>query len=320
MPKLKIATFNCENLFGRYKFKENTDPDEAVEDGWLTNESFFDIYKEKEKKLTAKAIKETKADVIALQEVENYQVLRKFRSKYLQGRQKYKYICLVEGNDPRLIDIAVLSRYPIEKIDTHIHEYERKLRMFTFPRDCLECDIIIPDTNKKIRLYVNHFKSMIDRTNSCKGRENTKEKRKIQSKRVKEIVSEEIKKGKNKNFIILGDLNDYLEKDEQGTSGITDLVNWNKVENIVDRLPEEERWTHYFKGKSNCNIPKTYKQLDYILVSKSLAEKNKTKKPKIIRKGLPKEADRFTGERFEGVGKKSPKASDHCPVVMELEV
>lgn len=327
MPKIKIATFNCENLFARYKFKTNVDTDKAIKDGWLPHAKFFHINNETEKKLTAEAIKETKADVIALQEVENFQVLKRFRNDYLQGTRKYKYVCLLEGNDPRFIDIAVLSKYPIEKIDTHVHEYNTKLRMFTFSRDCLECNIVIPSdsNNKIIRLYVNHFKSMMDKSNPCKGREVTMKKRVAQSKRVKEIVSEEISSN-NRNgedFVILGDFNDYPQTDQQGSSGITELANWDKVENVVDRLPEDERWTHYFKGNSSCNIPEAYKQLDYILVSKSLTEKNennKNKKPNIIRKGLPSRADKYQGDRFEGIGKTFPKSSDHCPVVIELEV
>jgi predicted extracellular nuclease len=322
LVKVKISTFNCENLFARYKFKADVDTDKAIKDGWLPHERFFHINNETEKKLTAEAIKETKADVIALQEVENFQVLKRFRKDYLQGTQKYKYICLVEGNDPRLIDIAVLSKYPIEKIDTHVHEYDTKLRMFTFSRDCLECNIVIPGTNKKIiRLYVNHFKSMMDKSNPCKGREATRKKRIAQSKRVKEIVSEEISDiNGNVDFVILGDLNDYPETDEQGSSGITELVTWDKVENVIYRLPAEEQWTHYFKGNASCNIPEAYTQLDYILISKSLAGKNKDKKPKIIRNGLPLRADKYKGDRFKGVGKTIPKSSDHCPMVIELEV
>lgn len=126
----------------------------------------------------------------------------------------------MEGNEPRFIDIELLSKYPIEKIDTHIHEYHPKLHTFTFIRDCLECDIITPDKKKKIRLYVNHFKSMMDKGNPCEGRKVTRKKRFEQTKRVIQIVSEEIA-NENQDFVILGDFNDYLETDKQGSSGIS---------------------------------------------------------------------------------------------------
>jgi hypothetical protein len=37
-----------------------------------------------------------------------------------------------------------------------------------------------------------------------------------------------------------------------------------------------------------------------------------------MRKGSPLRAERYTGERFIGVGRDKPKASDHCPVLMQL--
>lgn len=89
--------------------------------------------------------------------------------------------------------------------------------------------------------------------------------------------------------------------------------------NIVDRLPEEERWTHFFKGRKQCQHPPAYRQLDYLLLSKSLADANGNA-PYIERRGMPKRADRYKGPRFPGIGVDRPKASDHCPVVMELTV
>lgn len=41
--------------------------------------------------------------------------------------------------------------------------------------------------------------------------------------------------------------------------------------------------------------------------------------PEVIRNGQPLRATRYTGPRFPGVGQDNPKASDHCPVVFEIE-
>lgn len=51
-----------------------------------------------------------------------------------------------------------------------------------------------------------------------------------------DIVQERFPDG-NGDFAIVGYLNDYLDSD----SAIGELVNWSEVENVVDRLPEEER-------------------------------------------------------------------------------
>lgn len=144
------------------------------------------------------------------------------------------------------------------------------------------------------------------------------------SKRKIEIVLQRViersgKKVGDHPFIVLGDFNDYLETDTQGKTGIDKLVRWNQVENVVDRLPKVERWTHFFKGNKSCQLPPKFSQLDYLLLSRSLAASNPSP-PIIERRGQPKRADRYSGPRFPGVGTNDPKASDHCPVVMEVSL
>jgi hypothetical protein len=104
-----------------------------------------------------------------------------------------------------------------------------------------------------------------------------------------------------------------METDGKGKTGIAELVEWDQVENAVDRLPEAERWTHYYDNRNE------YHQLDYLLLSQSLADAN-PRDPEIMRKGQPLRASRYTGERFAGIGQHRPKASDHCPVVMALDM
>ncbi|MGQ0606124.1 MAG: endonuclease/exonuclease/phosphatase family protein [Candidatus Nitrosotenuis sp.] len=314
---VRIATFNCENLFARFKFKSNIDPSKAIKDGWMVDKTKFDIFNQTEKKLTAKTILETKAQIIALQEVENLDTLRKFRSDYLGGRKRFPYCLVIDGNDPRRIDVALLSKYPIENIVTHVNDYNSSSKSYEFSRDCLECDIVLPNS-KKIRLFVNHFKSMLDKSNPCKGRQLTREKRQRQARKVVKIVSAQMNLDKD-NFVILGDFNDYLEDDEQGKTAITELVKWNKVENVLERLPKEEQWTHYYKGNKKCGTSESYKQIDYILISKSLAKANPNTKPLIVRQGITTSAKKYTGQRFPGVTAKL-QASDHCPISISLKV
>jgi endonuclease/exonuclease/phosphatase family metal-dependent hydrolase len=156
-----------------------------------------------------------------------------------------------------------------------------------------------------LTVFVQHFKSMLG------GRANTRRRREVQAQAVGEIVEGRLGANPGQHpFIVCGDFNDYLETDAQGTTGIDDLVEWDQVENVITRRPTEERWTHKRR--------KEYKQLDYLLLSRSLAAANPAV-PEIMRKGLPFRADRYTGPRFNGVGLDNPKASDHCPVVIELE-
>jgi predicted extracellular nuclease len=318
LTNIRLATFNCNNLFQRFKFGSGVNQSQIINEGWLANTLDAQLFNETEKALTAAAIMETKADIIALQEVESMNTLRLFRDRYLGGRLNFPHGILISGNDPRLINVAVLSKYPIASIETHVDEWDEEFQRPLFKRDCLECDIVISRGNK-IRIFVNHFKSMYDRDDPCNGRSKSMKERSRQAQRVKEIVLEKFP-GEDDMYAILGDFNDYLETDSQGISAISDLVRWHKIVNVIERLPKEERWTMFFEGNEQCGQGATYKQLDFILLSKSLAENNQTAIPTIIRKGVQRTATLYKGPRFEGVGDITPRASDHCPVVIELKI
>jgi endonuclease/exonuclease/phosphatase family metal-dependent hydrolase len=294
---MRLATFNCENLFARYNFKKNLEP--KKEDGFTINDLAFDIYDETEKKITAEAIRKVKADIIALEEVESLPLLDKFNTEYLDSR--YKHRILIDSHDPRGIDVAVLSTYPIFSIRSYRHERNAAKKSWLFSRDCLEVTIDVD--GKILTLYVNHFKSMIG------GRDETRKKRIEQSERVANIIDEQWGTlNYEGNFVVLGDFNDYPEDN----TSLASLLMHPGLYNVIERLPEDEQWTHYYSGNE-------YRQLDYLLISKSLAALNQNK-PVIIRNGLPYRATRYTGERFANVGNDNPKASDHAPFAMDLEL
>lgn len=312
MPTIRIGTFNCENLFARFRFNSNVDPAKAVKDGFNINMLRFEILSETEKKLTAKAIAALDADVIALQEIENLDVLKRFRSERLR-RLKYTFAMLVDGNDPRQIDVAVLSRFPL--VATRSHQHLRDGNAALFSRDCLEVDVQV--NNKVLTLFVNHFKSMLDKNNPSQGRKNTRAKRVKQAAQVKKLVQARFGPSPGSApWAILGDLNDFLGPGQGTTSGITGLVRWSEVENVVDRLPVQERLTHFFDD-APAGEPRV-RQLDYILLSSSLAAATNAH-PVIERRGLSTKATEAPGPRFPGVTAKS-EASDHCPVAIDINL
>lgn len=305
MASVRIATFNCENLFARYRFRDNADPRTAVRDGWLPESTRFDINDNDAKRITGNAIEAADADVLALQEVESLDTLKRFRNRFIdRGSRNYPHVALVDGNDPRLIDVAVLSRHPITRIRTHQHRKRtQRSRSYIFSRDCLEVDVAVG--GETLTLYVQHYKSMHG------GRANTRERRLHQVAATRSIIQERFGRTNTGDYpwVVLGDLNDYMER---GTS-LSRIVNWNQTENVNDRLPEDERWTHYWATEGE------YRQLDYILLSRALANASPGT-PDIIRQGLPRRAVRYTGPRFRGVGQDEPKASDHCPLAFTLNL
>lgn len=304
--RFRIATFNCENLFARYNFKQKTKIEDISHEGWDINQTRFEVHDHVKRKITGRAVRSLDADVVVFQEVENMEVLKRFRSGYLGGFKAYPHLMVVDGNDPRLIDVAVASRVPIIAARSHQQRKESPSRTsFIFSRDCLEVDVLLGDT--VVTLFVNHLKSMMG------GRAQTRPRRELQSAAVRQVVEERFDgKLDRRKFIILGDLNDYLDSPGDPGSGIAGLVGWDEVENVVERLPDGERWTHFYNGANE------YRQLDYLLVSRTLARK--VKKVEIERRGLPLRAVRYTGPRFPGVGNDRPKASDHCPVLVEIEL
>jgi endonuclease/exonuclease/phosphatase family metal-dependent hydrolase len=297
MPTLRIATFNVENLFARYRFKDSIQP--TADDGFTINDLAFRIHDEESKKITARAIREVKADVICLQEVESLPVLDRFNSYYLGG-MKYAHRAVIDCFDPRQIDVAVLSRHPIASLRSHREERNKDGTAFLFSRDCLEIELNVG--GKALTLYANHFKSMME------GREATRERRQEQAERVAAIIDARWKKsGYKGNFVVLGDLNDY----PGGKTGLASLLDHKGLANVLTRLPASEQWTHYYAGGNE------YHQLDYLLLSAGLAKAN-AGKPTVMRRGLPWRAQQVTDERLDGVGENEPKASDHAPLYMDI--
>jgi len=297
---VRVATFNCENLFARYQFKVGQAP--RQQDGFTRNDLAYAGFDSDEKRLTGGAIRETDADILCLQEVENLDVLDHFVSVYL-NRMGYQYRVIIDGNDPRFIDVAVLSRYPFARINTHRHERRASSSVSIFSRDCLEVDLQVG--RRMLSLYVNHFKSMMG------GRSATRSRRMEQARRVSQIVRSQWRPRQYEgNFIVCGDLNDY----PQDNTSLGSLLRNQQLENVVNRLPVSERWTHYYDGGDD------YRQLDYLLVSRALADANGQRLPTIVRSGMPRRATRYTGPRLRGVGDNHPKASDHCPLAIDLEL
>src|SRR5262249_32914251 len=216
-------------------------------------------------------------------------------------------------NDPRQIDVAVLSRFPL--VATRSHQHLRDGNAFLFSRDCLEVDVQV--NGKILTLFVNHFKSMLDINNPSQGRKNTRAKRVKPAAEVTTIVKARFGSSPGPTpWAVVGDLNDFLGPGQGTTSGITDLMTWSEVENVLDRLPVPQRFTHFFED-APAGEPRV-RQLDYILLSKSLAGGTNAA-PFVVRGGLTTKATEVADPRFEGVTANN-EASDHCPVAIDINL
>jgi endonuclease/exonuclease/phosphatase family metal-dependent hydrolase len=293
-----------------------------------------------------------------LQEVDNMPALQAFEYGYLYRmvgngyRQKY----LIEGNDSRGIDVAVLVREEtrtgerIEVLDVRSHAMltYHDLGLFNeelalshqphdkiFKRDCLELQLKIG--GKPLSLYVVHFKSMGNARESTDGRTGTMAIRSAEAMAVRHIIEQRFGKGHTgeASFAICGDMNDYQEKVQvigsrregflfeprnEAASALDTFTHDGFAVNPMTRRDVMDRWTLYHaRGPQEQHLC----QLDYIWLSPSLAVHNGSSVPEIIRNGQPFRTPFPPGqevERFPRIGWDRPKASDHCPVVMKLEL
>ncbi|MBG20132.1 MAG: endonuclease [Rhizobiales bacterium] len=308
------------------------------------------------RQMTALAIADADADIICLQEVESLDTLHAFEYGYLfkMVGSGYRHKYMAKGNDSRGIDVAVMARdktrdgQPIEfvQMQSHAHltydmldvwepdlEGREEPHERIFKRDCLEIDFRIG--GKPLTLYVVHFKSMGSSRDGVPGREYTMPIRRAEARAVRRIIEERFGRIDNKRFIICGDFNDYYEKlvitgdrrngfdftpvSESGTS-LDVLLGDGFVTNPMERRPMDDRWTLYHtRGPEERHLC----QLDYLLLSPALADRAPHAVPEIVRGGQPyrtimPEAQEV--ERYPRVGWDRPKASDHCPVVIEIPI
>ena len=245
--KLKIATFNLENLFARFDFRAF---DDQSRDGRLPPivsffkqnspgdlsrfEEFKSLFQaaalaqnDDKRQLTSLALAKADADIVCLQEVEDITALCRFRDLYVHRitNRRYKNLILHEGNDFRGIDVAAMAtnEFPL---------YSRSHASVTAGE--LRHD---PEFNKYLQKYPNAkaeftpLKGPIFRRDCLElefrtdhhcitifvchfksmfgGRNKTMGMRQLEALAVRRLIESKYKDPKSNHWVIVGDLNDY---------------------------------------------------------------------------------------------------------------
>ena len=255
--------------YGRVSFKRATIKDEATVN-------------------TGRVIRALKADAVCIVEVEDRDTLADFNSQVL-ATKKFKHVRVLEGIDPRGIDVGLLSNLETRDIRTHIDDPGASGRP-VFARDCTEFELMLPG-GRSLWFLCNHFTS--------KFSDQTGKRRRPQAERVVEILrrfnlSEEL-------VAVAGDLNDT-----PGSDALAPLLNHAKLHNVAERIDDpEDRWTIEFRG--------AHEQIDYILASTALMEHFAG--VTIERRGMTASANRFPEVTTE-----ANAASDHAAMVAEFDL
>jgi endonuclease/exonuclease/phosphatase family metal-dependent hydrolase len=323
---VKVGTFNLNNLFSRFNFagviseiQRSNGTASAVTMRYEFTDS--DTYRVRtflgrlvngkdrdDTETIARRIREMDVDVLAVQEVENVNMLKEFNRDFLGGL--YPYHVLIEGNDPRFIDVAVLSKLPIGAVtsfQTAVHPEEPSQRVFG--RDLLEVEILSESRLLRLfTLYNTHLKSHFgDDDDDGQGKIANDNRRRRQAEAIRQIVGERIRP--DGRYVITGDMNDPPEAAPlasmltiEGNSLFNALAN-----PIETRPPKAESlgpgplspsWTHRFKPSRQ---PPEFHLFDHIWLS-------------------PRLSPAFGGAFIDRRTKHGGDGSDHDPAWIELHL
>ncbi len=246
----RLASYNVLNLFDKID-----DPDKADEGTPAKPAS--------EQKALAQVVDDSEADVFAFQEVENLEILTEWRDSH-GLKEEYPHLVLVEGNDRRGIDVALMSKHPITNVKSHKDE------VFEVPgqeprgflRDLLQADIDIPNYGP-VRFFAAHLASK-------RGGDRADSMREAEAKAARAIIKEEVKDFPGQKYVVMGDFNDtpdsksvqtFLEKDKDG---------WGLVDGFRE-TPDKVSYPTNPKTAKKWG----YKRIDQILLSPELAADQK---------------------------------------------
>jgi endonuclease/exonuclease/phosphatase family metal-dependent hydrolase len=253
-------------------------------------------------RMTARVIQELDADILGVVEAEDRPALVRFNGDLLGGL--YRHVMLVDGNDERGIDVAIMTRdgFDIESIHSNVDEVDDQGTIFS--RDCAQYEIRTPN-GAFIQMLVNHFKSQSGGGGA---------KRKRQASAVRKIVDGLIEQGKH--VVVLGDLNEGPAAAGSQAPNLASLFDNNSP--LID--------CYSLPGFDVGNRPGTFdscglrNRLDYIFISQSLQDHYAA--GHLFRKGLwGSRTTRPTDwETYAEISSSKEGASDHSAVVINLDV
>ena len=322
--QVAVGTFNLNNLFSRFDFRADVSTASAstVKVEERTSFSFDDpsgfklrTYLGKlvrgklatERALIAARIKRMDLDVLAVQEVEDIDTLRQFARDDLGGL--YPHVVLIEGNDPRLIDIGLLSKLPLGGVTSWQHAPDPlNPGRAVFSRDLLQVEILSPSRRERLfTLFNNHLKSHFVPFNAPDPeaeRKRANDLRERQSEVAAAIIAAEMRP--NSRFLVVGDMNDppdspFLEPLAAATELklVFGLAQPQETRpGPGDPPPPSSAWTERFKP---TGMPPVYTLMDQVWLSPALAAKQ-------------------TGAFIERRSKVSGDGSDHDPAWVTLDL
>ncbi|KUN33754.1 hydrolase [Streptomyces longwoodensis] len=242
---------------------------------------------------TGRVIAEIDADVLLTVEVEDRLTLRRFNEQVLGGVWKkapYPYEMVIDGNDPRGIDVGLLSRHPVTSLRTHVFDPDPDSpgeRLFS--RDCAEFEIALG--GPPLWLLGNHLKS--------KSGDNPRL-RLAQARHVATIYQAALER--SPHVVVAGDFND-----EPSSPGLRAVLGTG--------LKDAMSHGGYAGPPGTIGTCRTAEQkIDYLMFSPALWDT--VEHVEVERRGIwaPR-----TFKHFDTVTSKATQASDHAALYADLD-
>jgi endonuclease/exonuclease/phosphatase family metal-dependent hydrolase len=234
-----VVTWNTKNLFNNQN--DSAAPQEEIDNNWPTRRAEV-----------GRVVNALDADFVVLQEVEHDIVVNELNEVELAG--KYAHIAVSEGNDPRGIDVGVMSKYPLDQVVTHAEEGFVQIGtsspLYKFARDAFEVHITV---NQRHVVFIGvHFKAKDN---------DDPEKRLAEAQRTRQIADAIAADDPQAAIVVLGDFNDLPQSPpyEAISAGSPSF------QNAALSAPTADQYTFEFGGQQEL--------VDHMMINPLMAER-----------------------------------------------
>ncbi|HEX2890796.1 endonuclease/exonuclease/phosphatase family protein [Vineibacter terrae] len=269
--------------------------------GWLDLK--YEAVDETATRMTARVIHDVGADVMGVVEAENRPSLLRFCNDVLAdgGANPYAHVMLIDGNDDRGIDVAIMTRagYDITGIRSHVDDNDDDGLVFS--RDCPVFTLQTAAGNRLIVL-VNHLKSK-----GFGSQQTSDAKRRRQASRIRDIYKA-LRDDGAKLVAVIGDFNDT-----PASAPLHPLLGGTDLKDISTHPAFDDGGFPGTFGSAGAG-----NKIDYILLSPELMAK--TTAGGVFRKGAWPGVRPRKWDAYEEIEKPVQAASDHAAVWADIDV
>jgi len=226
---VKILDWNVHNF--------EDDENDGFQNEWVETTADWDAHRQ----VVGSVLAALNPDIAILQEVEGMDVLEALNNQELAGR--YTVLKVALGNDPRGLDLAMLSRIPVDEIVDHkadsFTEAGQAAPFYSYARNCLEAHFTI--NGRKVVLFGVHYKAK---------ESDDPHKRLAEAQHTRSLADAVTTADPEAATLILGDFNDTPGSPPlDWTVGTTQSAP-DKYADAADSVTAADRWTMIYQGNN----------------------------------------------------------------------